>query len=372
MKKYLTLCSVFILLFTSISCSKVEDSNLNSGGNPFIQGFFKERIPQITSFTPAEVKILYASEEKAIFSTLYENSKLDIQSVSKLGEFTTLATIDELSSFNFKIEERGLENLYTVDKEGNFYTVLNNVNQPNTKTIWKYDVNTKTTQAFAQVANPNLKKIFFWAQQNKLIVQDDSGIFTLGLDNTTAALEFLIGGPNRNNSLPKDGEGSDATVNLNFPLSTFDTKFFYLENNQYLREVFLAGSQARVSTISELEKDNYNTLKMLNENQFFINRRNPDVGLSGGDFKTKNIFSYFFMSGRYYGYPIRFYNGVAEEVLVHYGLVEVLGGQFNNKNLTTLRNYYPVKKLFWATDNRNIVLIEDFGYQINNTKRIKL
>ncbi len=372
MKKYLVFCSTLFLLVSSISCSKVEDSNLNKGGEPFIQGFFKERIPQITSFTPEEAKILYATEEKAIFSTLYENGQLDIQSVSKLGEFTTLATIQELNNFNFKIEERGLENLYTVDTDGNFYTVINNSNQPDIKTVWKYDVNTKTTQAFAQVANANLKKIFFWAQQNKLIIQDDSTIYTLGLDNTTATLEFLIGGPNSNNSLPKDGEGSDATVNLNFPLSTFDTKFYYLENNQYLREVSLVENQASVSTISAFEKDSYNTLKMLNENQFFINRRNPDVGLSGGDFKTKNIFSYFFMSGRYYGYPIRFYNGIEEEVLVHYGLVEVLGGQFNNKNLTTLRNYYPVKKIFWATDNRNIILVEDFSYQIINTRRIKL
>jgi len=372
MKKYLTLCGSALLLLSSISCSKVTDENLNNNANPFIQGFFKERIPQTTSFSPADVKILYATEEKAIFSTLYENDQLNIQSVSKSGEFSTLASIEELNNFNFKKDEGGLEDLYTVDKEGNFYTILSNINKPDSKTIWKYNVNTKTTAFFEKVTNSNLKKISFWPQQNKLLVQDENTIYTIGLDIENSTLEFFIGGPNNSTTIPQDGEGTTASVNLKFPLSTFDTKFFYLENNQYLREVSLTDNKASVKTISAFDLNSYNNLKMLNENQFYINRRNPDVGLSGGDFKTKDIISYFFMSSRFYGYPIKFYNGIEEEVLIHYGLYQTLGGKFDNKNLTSLKSYYPVNNLFWGSDDRNIVLIENFSYQINNTQRIKL
>lgn len=41
-----------------------------------------------------------------------------------------------------------------------------------------------------------LKFILYWAAKNKLMIQDDSKIYTLGLNEQKDELVFLIGGPN--------------------------------------------------------------------------------------------------------------------------------------------------------------------------------
>ncbi|WP_413511358.1 hypothetical protein [Myroides odoratus] len=166
-----------------------------------------------------------------------------------------------------------LEDKITIDSKGNLYVIVSNKNLPDVKTVWKFDTTTKIVLPYIKVNNADLKFISYWAAQNKLVIQDDSKIYTLGLNEQKDELVFLIGRPNSSSSQLKDGVDTNASAALNFPVSYFDDAFYILEKNRFLRKVSLSNNEASVKTISIFETGAYAYLTMRSKNTFFIDRK---------------------------------------------------------------------------------------------------
>lgn len=370
MKKFTFFSSLFLLSICIASCDKVDNNPVNEYSQEAISATFKVNVVPTVESTMNYIRFITASSSEAVFYTMYADSIIDVRSIDQQGKIQLLMSTTDLKDFSFK--GSNLESKITVDTKGNFYTILANRNQPSVKTIWKYDIDTKTIAPFAKVNNGDLKFLSYWKAKNKLIVQDESKIYTLGLNEQLDELNFLIGSSTSTSSQPIDGVGTAGSVRLNFPVSYFDNDFFVLENNRFIRKVSVSGDQASVKTLSALTAGAYSYLTMISDAVFLVDRKSPEVGLSEGDFTTQNIKSYFFRNNLFFGYPI-VYNGFAsQELLVSTAMYDILGGSKNGMVLYTMNSYLPVDNALWSASKKSIVYIKDFRNQINQTKQIKL
>lgn len=369
-KVLLFLCSVLLTVPFFVACSSSDDNGSGSFSQETIQASFKLNVPPSTEATINHVRLLTATATDACFYTLYDTFLLDVRKVNVEGKVDVLVKAEQFRDFDFK--DVKIEDRLTLDKQGNVYTILTNKREPNRKTIWKFDRETKQIVPFAQVQHGDLKFISYWSAQNKLLIQDENKIYTLGLDEQKDELEFFIGGPNASSSQPKDGGGAEASVQLSFPISYVDQDFFLLERDRFLRKVSYDKGESRVKTISVFESGAFAYLTMTNANHFFIDRRNPEVGLSEGAFDSQAIKSHFFVKNAFYGFPIVYQGQVEQEMLVSTAMFVILGGEKNGVKLYSMNSYLPIGNAMWSASKRSIVYIEDFTSQINHTKRIKL
>lgn len=365
-------CGVLLTTPLLFSCSSSDDSGTGNFSQETIQASFKLNVPPTTEATINHVRLLAATATEACFYTLYDNFLLDVRKVSVEGSVGVLVEAEQFKDFDLK--DVAIEDRLTLDKQGNVYTIMTNKKEPNRKTIWKFDQVTKQVVPFVHVQHGDLKFISYWPAQNKLLIQDENKIYTLGLNEQEDKLEFFIGGPNGSSSQPKDGSGAEASVRLRFPISYVDQDFFILERDRFLRKVFYDQDErkSQVKTISVFESGSFAYLTMTDANHFFIDRKNPEVGLSEGTFDSQVIKSHFFVKNAFYGFPIVYKGQAEQEMLVSTAMYVILGGEKNGVKLYTMNSYLPVANDMWSASKKSIVYIKDFTSQINHTKRIKL
>ena len=369
-KVLIFLCCVLFTAPIFVSCSSSDDNGSGSFDQEAIQADLKLNVLPTTQAGIDQIRLLTATATEACFYTLYENFLLDIRKVTVDGKVDVLVDVEQFRDFDLK--DVKLEERLTLDKQGNVYTILTNKSEPNRKTIWKFDQITKKIKPYVQVQHGDIKFITYWPAQNKLVVQDENKIYTLGLNEQEDGLEFFIGGPNGASSQPKDGSGAEASVQLSFPISYVDQDFFLLERDRFLRKVSYDKGESRVKTISVFESGSFAYLTMTDANHFFIDRRNPEVGLSEGTFDSQVIKSHFFVKNAFYGFPIVYQGQVEQEMLVSTAMYVILGGEKNGVKLYAMNSYLPVATDMWSASKKSIVYIKDFTGQINHTKRMKL
>ncbi|WP_353101778.1 hypothetical protein [Myroides odoratus] len=371
MNKLLTLLSCILVTAPFVvSCSSSDD---NEGGEPsqkVIQAEFKLNVVPAIEATIDNIRLMSATSSEATFFTLYDSFLFDIRKVNSEGKMDIVVEAEYLKDFDAKNVK--LDDKITLDKQGNFYTIFTNRSQPNRKTIWKFDAQSKRVFPFAKVQNGDLKFISFWPAQNKLLVQDEGKIYTLGLNEQEDELSFFIGGPNGSSSQPKDGTGIEASVRLNTPVSYIDQDFYILESDRFLRKISYVKDEAKAKTISVFESGAFAYLTMNSATQFYIDRKKPEIGLSEGAFDAQEIKSYFFTKNEFYGFPIAYQGQVDHEILVSTAMHVILGGDKNGVKLYTMNTYIPVGSSMWSASKKSIVYIKDFNYQINHVKRLKL
>jgi len=359
MKKFLPfLAGVLFLSASTVSCSKSDDPSVDPTTQNAMDAEFKVTVLPVVESNIEYIRFMTATSTDATFYTKYTDSIIDIRKVNQAGKIELL--IDPLELKDFAFTHLKLEDKITLDNNGNFYTILTNKNQPNVKTVWKYDATRKTVVPFANVSNGDLQFISYWPAQNKLVVQDDSNIYTLGLNEAEDELTFFIGGPNSSTSQPKDGVGADASVALNFPISYFDQTFFFMEKNRFIRQITAEKGESQVKTLSVFAPGANAYLTMISPDHFFVDRKNPEVGLAEGSFVTQEMKTYFFANSTFYGYSITYKGKAESELLVSTAMHVILGGEKNGVKLYTMNSYLPAGDAIWSADKKSIVYVRNF------------
>lgn len=370
MNKLLSYLSCILFMASILISCNSSDDNGGDYNQEVIQADFKLNVVPATEATIDHIRLLSATSTEAVFYTLYDNSFLDVRNVNLEGKVNVLIEAEYMK--DFAINDGKIEDKITLDREGNLYTILTNKAETNRKTIWKFNVKTKKITPFVHVNNGDLKFISYWPAQNKLLIQDEGKIYTLGLNEQEDELSFFIGGPNSSSSQPKDGNGAEASVRLNSPISYVNQDFFILESDRFLRKISYANNEANVKTRSIFEAGAFSYLRMASANHFFIERKNPEIGLSQGVFDSQEMKSFFFEKSTFYGFPIAYQGQAEREIIVSTAMHIILGGEKDGVKLYTMNTYIPVDDAMWSASKKSIVYISDFNRQINQTKRVKL